>query len=733
MKSFIRVCLLSYALFFLLANIIFPQQESLPSRAKFLNRSQIEIIYDANKASIADMKNFSLTDENGTSINIQKVTEQNNTIFLVLSTKAGASHSYSLKSASGKILPVEKSGIYDDADYYYEGNDLGFTYSKNETLFKVWTPPAASVKLRLFDSWNAELYSTYEFKKDIKGTWSLKIDGDLNGKYYLLEVQIAGKTGLTADPYSKGLSVNSKRSLIFNLADTDPTGWSSHLSPAFKTYTDAIIYEVHVRDFSHNKNSGIVNKNKFLAFTETGTTGPQGEKTGLEHLKELGITHVHLLPVYDFSSIDETRTDQYNWGYDPLFFNVPEGSYATQANGDTRIKEFKQAIKSLHESGLRVVMDVVYNHTADARSSAFNVLVPGYYYRYDAKGNYSNASGCGNEVATERPMVRSFILNSLEYWMKEYKIDGFRFDLLGIYDIETVRMIVSRLRQIDPGVLLYGEPWAPGQSPLPESLRVLKGNQKNLGCAVFNDNIRDAIKGDTQGARPGFVQGVLTEKEAVMKGIEGSINDFTAQPTETINYVSAHDDLCLWDKLVRSSPGSTAEELTRMSKLANGIVLTSQGIPFLHAGEEFARTKNGNHNSFNAGDNVNELVYSQKLTNKNLFDYYKGLIALRKAHPAFRMSESVQVKKHLSFFDSPDGTIGFLLKDNANGDKWKNIAVLYNGNKSACTVRLPQNKKWTIVVNEFQAGNDQVSTGRASIEGNSIDISPVSMLVLYSN
>lgn len=668
---------------------------------------------------------------------LKKILPVNKAALLVLGLCLGLSIPLSAGTGvmPGEVITGQNSTIdtLNSPAYIYDGNDLGFTYTKKKTSFRVWTPVSSEVKVLIYETAEGEKHKTLKLKKDVKGTWAGEMKGDLNGNYYLYEVTINGKVNRTPDPYSKGLSANSKRSLIFDVRNTDPIGWGSQKIAPFKEFTDAVIYEVHVRDFSIHENSGMKNKGKYLAFTETGTKGPDGEKTGIEHIKELGVTHVHLLPVYDFGSIDEKGPkDQYNWGYDPMFFNVPEGSYASTPDGEARIKEFKQMVMSLHNNGLRVVMDVVYNHTFRTGVSAFDILVPKFYYRVREDGSYSDASACNNEVATEKPMVRNFILSSLKYWMSEYKIDGFRFDLLGIYDTETMALIVKELRKIDPSVLLYGEPWAPGSSPIPESLRVMKGSQRNLGFAVFNDNIRDAIKGDTQGERPGFVQGVLTEKRSVIRGIEGSINDFTARPDETINYVSAHDDLCLWDKLIKSSPGAAEDEITKMSKLANGIVLTSQGIPFLHAGEEYARTKKGEHNTHNKSDEFNQYVYSNKVKYKGLFDYYRGLIQMRKQHPAFRMTTAEMVKEKLEFFNTPDGTIGYRLKDNANKDSWKNIIVLFNGNKTDCQITLPLEDNWNVAVDDDEAGCTPVKTGTSMIKGNKVSLKASSMMVLYN-
>lgn len=614
----------------------------------------------------------------------------------------------------------------------YKKDDLGPHYSERMSTFRVWAPLADEVDIIVYESNRDSSGTLTKMDRGENGTWVAVIKGDLANKYYVYRVKKDGKEKTTADPYSTALSKNSRRSLILDMKSTDPEGWQSQKIPELEKTTDAIIYEVHVRDFSVDENSGMHNKGKYLAFAENGTQGPGGEKTGVEHLKELGITHVQLLPVYDFGSVDENRSDAYSWGYDPEFFNVPEGSYSTDPDNSSRIAEFKKMVMNLHNNGIGVIMDVVYNHTFRTGVSAFDILAPEYFYRLDSAGNYSNASGCGNEMATEKPMVRSFILNSLKHWLREYKIDGFRFDLLGAVDLETMKRIVNELRSINPQIIIYGEPWAPGITPLKDNERVLKGNQRNLGFAVFNDNIRDAIKGDTQGSRPGFVQGVDTLKAAVMSGIEGSINDFTDSPAETINYVSCHDDLCHWDKLFKSSAGADTADIIRMSKLSNGIVLTSQGIAFLHGGEEFARTKYGEHNTFNKGDKYNKFIYSNKLKYPELFSYYKGLVELRKNHPSFRLTSADEVRKTLSFFNTPEGTIGYMLDNTNNSDKWKKIIVLYNANRQSENIVLPNSGSWKVAVNEIEAGDRQVQKGTQVVKGGNAEVAAVSMMVLYS-
>ena len=419
--------------------------------------------------------------------------------------------------------------------------------------------------------------------------------------------------------------------------------------------------------------------------------------TGIDHLKQLGITHVHLLPTFDHYSIDETNLDtpQFNWGYDPNNYNVPEGSFSTDPfNAEVRIKEFKQMIKEFHNNGIGVIMDVVYNHTGKTDTSNFNLEVPGYYFRHWEDGSYSDAAACGNETASERSMMRKFIIESVTYWTKEYHIDGFRFDLMGIHDIETMNEIADAVLNINPDALLYGEGWTAKDSPLPEKKRALKKHMQQLPkIAAFNDDLRDGLKGSVfEDKSIGFVSGAMNTTESIKFGIVGAIQHpqihydsvnysdvaWTLEPWQSINYVSCHDNHTLFDKLQISRPNANMESLIAMDKLANAIVLTSQGTPFLHAGSELLRTKYGEHNSYNLPDSINQINWEWKNNHKQVFDYYKNLIRLRKEHPAFYMSSANEVRKHLKFKQNNDSLVSYTIEDHANNDRWKNILVIYN-------------------------------------------------------
>jgi pullulanase len=582
----------------------------------------------------------------------------------------------------------------------YTGNDLGLTYSPKESVFKIWSPKATNVHLLLYkDGIESASSEMIRMLPGQVGVWTATVKNDLKGRFYTFSVFIDGKwSNEVPDPYAKAVGVNGKRAMIVDLKKTNPPGWEKDKSPAFKNATDAIIYELHVRDASIDKNSGIKNKGKFLGLTEKGTKNAEGLSTGLDHLKELGVTHAHLLPCYDFNSVDETKPDaKYNWGYDPLNYNVPEGSYSTNPyDGVTRIKEFKQLIKTFHENGLKVIMDVVYNHTALTETSNFNQLVPGYYYRHTKGGNFSNATACGNETASERPMMRKFILESVLYWVKEYHIDGFRFDLMGVHDIETMNLISRELHKIKPDILLYGEGWTAGASPLPDSLRAIKANAYKLDrIAVFSDDIRDGIKGSVfDHADKGFASGKPGMEESIKFGIVASCKHpqvdyskvnyskkpYAAQPYNTITYCECHDNHTLWDKLAISAKDATEEERIEMHKLALSIVLTSQGISFLHAGTEFLRSKKGEENSYKSPDSINAIDWSLKTKNKYVFEYVKALIKMRKEHPAFRMTTAKQIAENINFMEGmPPGLIVYTINGEKVGDKWKKIFVAFNG------------------------------------------------------
>lgn len=633
----------------------------------------------------------------------------------------------------------------------YAGSDLGMNYSPRRTVFKLWAPSATAVRLRLFAGVESPTpEQTALLKKGAAGVWETTLEGDQKDYYYTVQVQQGGRwLAETPDPYAKAVGTNGRRGHIIDLADTNPPGWAQDKSPAQKNFTDIILYELHVRDASIAPNSGIRNKGKYLGLTETGTKSPDGLSTGLDHLKELGVTHVHLLPVFDFRSIDESRLqdNRYNWGYDPENYNVPEGSYSTNpADGATRIREFKQLVQALHAAGIRVIMDVVYNHTGGPNDqSVFNRIEPAYYYRQKPDGSYSDASACGNETASERPMVRRFMLESMKYWVQEYHIDGFRVDLMGIHDIETMNRISAELHAIDPTIFIYGEGWTAGGSPLPDSLRALKANTWKLNrIAAFSDDVRDAIKGHVfTPTQKGFVSGNPGLKESLKFGVVASTQHpqvrydrvnyskapWAREPYQTITYAECHDNHALWDRLAISAPETSESERIRMQKLAGAIVLTSQGVPFLHAGTEMLRTKKGVENSFESPDSVNQIDWSRKARYAGVNDYFKNLIRLRKNHPAFRMSTSEQIRKHLRFLDTADPNfLAYQISNHANGDPWRDIVVLYNGGGVPQEFTLPDGTgRWTAVLD----GETINENGIRAIRGDKVKVAPISAMVLF--
>lgn len=604
----------------------------------------------------------------------------------------------------------------------YDGNDLELTYTPRASTFRVWAPTASEVKLLLYENGHeGSAYRTESMKRSEKGTWKLKIREDLKGKFYTFQVK-ADDRWLQETPgiWAKAVGVNGKRAAIIDMAETNPEGWEQDNRPPLENFTDIVIYEVHMRDFSVSPNSGMKYPGKYLAFTEHGTKNSSGQSTGIDHLKELGITHVHLLPVYDYASIDETKLDEnkYNWGYDPLNYNVPEGGYSTDPfNPVTRIREFKQMVQSLHNSGIRVIMDVVYNHTFTGEDSHLNLMVPDYFYRFRADSTWSNASGCGNETASERAMMRKFIVESVVYWAKEYRIDGFRFDLMGIHDIETMNEVRAALDKVDSSIFVYGEGWTADSSPLDAEKRALKQNAAQFdGIAVFSDDIRDALKGNWMNKSvPGFVAGTESLEGAVKFAVVGGVQHpqvnaadavhtkahYVKNPTQVINYASCHDDMCLVDRLRASRPAdATEQEIKRFSLLAQTVVFTSQGVPFIYAGEEVYRDKKGVNNTYISPDSINMINWDNKQTHFDVFSYYQGLIKLRKEHPAFRLTSAEMVRNHLKFIEpGVPNVVAFTLNGNVNGDSWRDILVIYNGNRYTAAVSVPRNN-WTKVVHD---------------------------------
>ncbi len=630
---------------------------------------------------------------------------------------------------------VMKSASFEKL-FYYEGNDLGNTYSAIKTSFRVWAPTATEVNLVTYEKWNDKIGVDYSMKKGEKGTWTFDLSGDQKNTFYTYKVNIGGKWNEAVDPYARSVSVNGDRGAVIDLKGTNPKVWKPTEKPNFTNLNDAIIYELHVRDFSIDKNSGMENKGKYMAFTEKGTEGTDGKKTGIDYIKDLGVTHVELMPIFDYKNVDETSSKaQYNWGYNPKNYNAPEGSYSTDPyNPVSRVNELKQAVQSLHDNGLRVTMDVVYNHMYSSSDSNFNKLVPGYYFRYDKDGADINESGCGNTIASENAMARKFIVDSVMYWAKEYNLDGFRFDLMGLLDIKTMNEVRKNLSGLDPSILIIGEGWDMGDTLLQDTKAIQENAVKMPKISFFNDTIRDGIKGSVVDAKAkGFVNGKAYGEEDIKKGIVGGIDygsDITTwgkiAPLQSVTYVESHDNNTLWDKLLLTNPKDNSETRLKMHKMADAIVLTSQGIPFLQAGQEFLRTKGGNDNSYKANDAVNKLDWALKSKNIDTVNYFKGLIKLRKDHPAFRMTSAEMIKQNLKFLAVPENMVAYEITHNANMDTWSDIVVAFNANREDVTIKLSSKTTWNIVVNGEKSGIKTIK----QFKGDSLVVPALSTIVI---
>ena len=611
-------------------------------------------------------------------------------------------------------------------------------YSPKSTTFSLTTSPdVKKVDVVISDNDSDTAQQLVKSMKRVgAGKWKLTVKNDLKGKYYVFSVYNQAQPDHTPGVFAKAVGVNGKRGAIVDLKDTDPDGWADDVRPELKNPCDLIIYEMHHRDFSVDMSSGIKNKGKFLALTEP---------AAISHLRRLGVNAVHILPSFDFASIDESKPDvvQYNGGYDPLNYNVPEGSYSTNAaDPKTRIREFKQMVQALHKAGIRVILDVVYNHTFDINGSNFQKTYPDYFFRKNAEGKYSDGSGCGNETASDKELMREFMKESVAYWVNEYHIDGFRFDLMGVHDIETMNEIHDVVAKIDPTIYIYGEGWSAGSCAYPQDKLAIKANARQLnGIGAFSDEMRDALRGpfsdDTKG---GFLAGVPGQEESIKFGIAGAISHpqidmtkvnyskvpWTNEPSQMVAYVSCHDDMCLTDRLRSSIPYIGDDELIRLDLLAQTAVLTSQGVPFILSGEEMLRDKKGVHNSFRSPDSINRLDWNNLKRYPQVFDYYAGLISLRKQHPAFRMGSADEVRKNLCFLEAPEGVVAYQLKNNAGGDSWKNIIVVLNSQKTPQTVDVPENT-YTMVV-----ANGKVDTnGIGLLSGKTLTVAPQSALIVH--
>lgn len=608
------------------------------------------------------------------------------------------------------------------------------SYQQGMTEFRLNAPTEAT--LRIYDNGSdTKAAKTVKMKKASNGEWVATVKGNLKGKFYTFDTGNGECPGL----FAKAVCVNGDRAAIVDMTDTNPEGWANDVRPSLKSPCDLVIYELHHRDFSIDASSGLVNKGKFLALAEP---------KAIDYLKRLGVNAIHILPSFDFASVDETRLDQpqYNWGYDPKNYNVPEGSYATDPYEPTRrIKEFKTMVMALHKAGIRVILDVVYNHTFNIKNSNFQRISPDYYYRKTADGRYSDGSGCGNETASEKPLMRTYMIESVKYWVNEYHIDGFRFDLMGVHDIETMNQIRHEVNNIDPSIYIYGEGWSAGSCAYPTEKLAMKANAQKLdGIGAFSDEMRDALRGPfSDDHKGGFLAGVSGQEESIKFGIVGAIQHpqvdmtkvnyskapWTNSPAQMVSYVSCHDDMCLTDRLRTSMPGINTDELIRLDLLAQTAVFTSQGVPFMLCGEEMLRDKKGEHNSYRSPDSINHLDWNNLKKYPEVFDYYSGLIALRKAHPAFRLGNAEAVRQHLEFLSAPSGVVAFRLKNHAGGDAWNNIVVILNANRTPQTINIPMNQ-YTAVVKDGVVKAEGIGN---TINADKVEVAAQRALIIYSN
>ena len=627
-----------------------------------------------------------------------------------------------------------------------QAQDFNFdevTYTPQATTFKLFAPSEARrVQLRLYkDGDSQKAMKTVKLQKTGQGLWTATVKGDLKDRFYTFDMGRGECPGV----FTKAVGVNGRKGCILDLKDTDPEGWTEDRRPVTKSPADLVIYEMHHRDFSIARKDA-AHPGKFLALTEP---------WAINHLKELGVNAIHILPSYDYGSVDETRLadNKYNWGYDPVNYNVPEGSYSTDPyQPEVRIREFKQMVKALHDAGIRVILDVVYNHTYDIEHSNFQRTYPDYFYRKTADGQYSNGSGCGNETASDKPMMRRFMFESVKYWINEYHIDGFRFDLMGVHDIETMNQIRQMVDSIDPTIFIYGEGWSAGACAYPQEQLGMKANiYKMPGIAAFSDEIRDALRGPfSDDTVTGWIGG-KDETESIKFGIAGAIahpqvdmtkvnysqKPWALEPTQMISYVSCHDDMCLTDRLRASIPGITEEELIRLDLLAQTAVFTSQGVPFMLSGEELLRDKKGVHNSFESPDSINHLDWNNLQRYPQVFQYYKGLIQLRKHHPAFRLGNADLIRKHLEFLpvkrptarriDQPEHVMAFRLKNYAGRDDWRDIIVILNASREAQDLAIPKGN-YTVVCRDGLIDEQGLDT----IVGSKLTVSPQSALILHN-
>ncbi|AJA47430.1 pullulanase [Clostridium pasteurianum DSM 525 = ATCC 6013] len=711
-------------------------------------------------ASVKGFKELEIIIDNSTGINLSKFSIKNRAEFLDIKTRYIDNNTITIILLEEIDIKSECFLIYDNitkgCSYFklfsseeFNGRfftleELGLIYKKNFSDFRVWSPVATSINLLIYKNGDPSIDETpREFPMiESKGLWSVTVNEDLKNCFYTYRVNVYGNINETVDPYAKLVGINGYRGYIMDIKETDPQDFEKDISPDnLSNYTDAIVYEINIRDISINPNSGIPNKGKFLGLAEENCKTLNNQPTGIDYLKSLGITHIQIMPIFDFSyiSIDETNPIGYNWGYDPENYNVPEGLYSTDPYDSVcRIKELKKMIYSIHKNGISINMDIVYNHIFDYKNNCFQKIFPGYYFRYNDDNTLSDGSGCGNDTASENLMMKKFIIDSVLYWCSEYHIDGFRIDLMGIHDTDTINILRHKLDTFKRKIMLYGEGWNL-KTALDSSKRAAISNALHLPqIGFFNDIIRDTLKGSTfdKNAK-GFISGEKNLENSIRLCVTGctkyseTLNGIFYSPVQSINYVSCHDNNTLWDKLQFTNRNESDEIRAYRVKLALGIILTSQGIPFIHSGCEFLRTKEGIENSYNSPDYINWIDWNRRDKYMYMVNYIKNLIILRKNHPAFRMTSLTDIKNNLEFLeDLPKNTVAFILKNNANNDTWKNILVIYNANNDSAEIKLPKYSYWNLVVDRHTINEKTIHTYNIN---DSYHIDGISINILYNN
>ena len=697
----------------------------------------------AMSGKVSDTANFAVYGPDG-ELTITEVMEGEKNIYTIVTAEPlDVTAPYTLTyGADGREvrMPIWYSTADFEDRYTYTGDDLGATWTAEKTTFKVWAPTAVSVRVNLYESGTEgtdDLIDSIEMEKQEQGVWMAQKDGDLNGTYYTYSVNLGDVVREACDPYARTTGVNGKRAMVIDLDSTDPVNWAEDTPPhASGSINDAVIYELHVRDLSSDPSSGITQTGKFLGLIQEGTTNSSGQSTGLDHIKSLGITHIHLLPSYDYASVDETNPDAaFNWGYDPVNYNVPEGSYSTDPyHGEVRVKEFKQMVQGLHEQGIGVVLDVVYNHVYSAEDFCFNNIVPGYFSRIDQNGTYSNGSICGNDTASERSMVRKYIVDSVKYWADEYHLDGFRFDLAGLIDSDTINAVIQEVHKTHPHVIFYAEGWTMTTQVTKEDMSPLATQvnaRQTPGMAYFSDMIRDAVRGSNSNAsKTGYAAGAGGFASNVKDSFLGH-PAWAGSPSQVVNYVSCHDGYSLFDRLTLSTQDNTLEDRVRMNNLAAAIVMTSQGTPFFQAGEELLRSKplpegGFDHNSYKSPDSINSIKWDtlSDPVYQDVVSYYAGLIEFRRSHPALRMTTAEELSEKITQLGGLDFNVnGFHIAKDANGER-SELVIIFNPNAEATTVTLPAGV-WDIRINGEDAGDSSLGTAEGTVE-----VAPISAMAL---